>query len=110
MGTFSDLKQNYATLGPKRFWLMVAGTLTFIATLSGLDIWLSNETGWPDAYGFHCHGRGCTFTYLIHSPQLLRGGSTYEICLFVLLWLLPSILIGVGAYAFVKHIRNRERN
>lgn len=108
MGTFSDLKKSYVAVGPTRFWLMAAGTLALIATLSGLDIWLSQKTGWPEAYGFQCHGRGCTLTYLIHSPQLIHGGSIYELCLFALLWLLPAFLIGCGVYAIVRRIRRKS--
>lgn len=105
MGSFSDLKAYHAALGPRRFWLTMAATLVLIGVLSGLNIWLDEVTGWPDAYGIHCHGRGCTFTYLYHSPQLLRGGSAYEIVLFALIWLLPAFLLGVGGYALIRRLR-----
>jgi hypothetical protein len=105
MSNFSELKEYYVAAGPRRFWFTMAMTVTLIAFLSGLNIWLSEETGWADAYGFHCHGRGCTFTYLYHSPQLLRGGSGYEMGLFALLWLLPAFLLGIGLYTVVRRLR-----
>jgi hypothetical protein len=104
MGNFSDLKEYHAAAGPSRFWFTIAITIALIGVLSGLNIWLSAETGWPDAYGFHCHGRGCTFTYLYHSPLLLQGGSAYEISLFALLWLLPVFLLCIGVYAVVRRL------
>jgi uncharacterized membrane protein YhaH (DUF805 family) len=108
MGSFSDLKAYHSAVGRRRFWLTMAGTLGFIAALSGLNIWLDAETGWPDAYGFHCHGRGCTFTYLYHSSLLLRGGNAYEIALFLLIWLLPACLLGIGMYALVRRWRRNS--
>ncbi len=103
MGNFSNLREFYAT-GSRRPHLIVAGTMVLNAVLFGLLIWLSAETGWPDAYGFRCHGRACIMAYLSHSPQLLWGGSIYEIGLFTLLWLLPTFMVGAGIYALVRRL------
>lgn len=96
-----------AELDPIRFSAFLAGTVVFVLSLAAADMWLSSKIGWPEAYGFTCHGRGCRIDYLIHSPALLRGGSIYELSLFALLWFMPAILVGCAAYAIFKR---RRRN
>ena len=95
-------------LGSVRFWLLMVGTVLFILLLAAGDIWLSDKIGWPERYGFGCRGRGCFFEDLAHSPQLLRGGSMYELALFALLWLLPAIIVGVLIYALFKRLNRRD--
>lgn len=105
MGTFSDLRSSHAELGPRRFWLLMFATVTCILVLAGAKMWLEHKTGWPDAYGFHCRGRGCIIDDLIHSPALLRKGGRYEISLFALLWLVPAIVLGAAIVALIKRVR-----
>lgn len=104
-----ELAGTRETLGSVKFWLLVVGTVVFILLLAAGDMWLSDKIGWPEAYGFDCHGRGCFFEDLAHSPRLLRGGSAYELGLFALLWLLPAFLAGVLVYALFKRF-SRRRN
>lgn len=85
-----------------KLWLLIVATIVFILLWAGCEIWLSNKLGWPEAYGFSCHGRGCFFEDLSHSPRLLRGGSVYEVELFAMIWLLPAFLVGTLVYAFIK--------
>lgn len=101
---WADLAESRKTLESLRFWLLVAGTVLFILLLAAGEMWLSDKVGWPEAYGFDCHGRGCFIQDLIHSPKLLRGGSVYEFGLFALLWALPAILVGVLVYAAFKRL------
>ena len=105
MGTFSDLRSLHAALGPRRFWLLTFATIMFILVLAATKIWLEHKTGWPNAYGFHCRGRGCTIDDLIHSPALLRKGGRYEIGLFALLWLIPAVVLAAAIIILVKRVR-----
>lgn len=104
-----ELAGHRKALGSVRFWLLVVGTVGVILLLAAGDIWLSDKIGWPEAYGFDCHGRGCFFENLAHSPRLLRGGNIYELGLFALFWLLPAFLVAVLIYALFKR-SSRRRN
>lgn len=108
MRSFSDLNEYYTAVGSGRFWLTTAITLGFIAILVSLKFWLEEQTGWPDAYGVHCNGRGCFLTHLYHSSLLLRVGNAYEIGLFAFLWMLPAILLGCGAFAVYRRLRGNR--
>lgn len=92
-------------LGSLAFWTLIVGTVVFILLFAGADIWLSSKIGWPDAYGFHCQGRGCWIENLSHSPKLLAGGNKYELGLFALLWSLPAVSVAFVLYALVKRKR-----
>ena len=105
---WQEMSSYAAVLGPSRFWLLIAGTLVFIALFAGANIWLSDKIGWPEAYGFSCHGRGCWIDDLSHSPMLLRGGSSYELGLFALIWTLPSFLVGCLIYAAIKRLGSKR--
>lgn len=96
------------TVGAGTTWVVIVGTVLFILLIAAGDIWLSSKIGWPEAYGFDCHGRGCFFQDLIHSPKLLQGGSAYELGLFILLWSLPACVFGVLAYVLVKRLSRRN--
>ena len=102
-----ELRGYSKILGSFRTWALGVGTVLFILLFAAADIWLSNKIGWPESYGFNCRGRGCWIDNLSHSPELLRGGSSYELGLFALLWLFPAVIIGCAIYALV---RRRRRN
>lgn len=106
MRYFSELKGYRDAFGSLRFWTLLIGTVLFILLFAGADMWLSNEIGWPDSYGFQCRGRGCWIEYLAHSPSLLRGGSVYELALFALLWSMPAIVAGCVIFALLKRRRH----
>jgi len=97
-------KAFYHTLGPSKFVAISLATLVYIAVSALLSLWLSEETGWPEAYGFECHGRGCWLTYLWHSFELLKVGTGFEIALFALLWHLP---VTVGTFIAVVYARRK---
>ena len=97
-------KAFYHTLGPLKFVVIVLATLAYIAVFAWLLHCLSEETGWPEAYGSECHGRGCWPEYLWHSFGLLKVGSGFEIALFALLWHLPVFF---GAFAIVVNTRKK---
>ena len=97
-----DIKAYEAAFGWRRLWALLVGTVAFILLFAGIDMWLSNKIGWPEAYGFECSGRGCLVSDLIHSPELLRGGNGYELGLFALLWLFPAIIVVCAIFAIFK--------
>jgi hypothetical protein len=104
LGNFRTV-QLYRGIGPARFWGLMIGVLAFIGGWTALDMWLSDKTGWPDAYGFHCRGRGCTLDNLWHSPALLHRHDPYELGLFASIWFLPAVVAGAALYALVKKSR-----
>lgn len=83
------------SIGRTRYWLTAVGTVLFLVLPATGGWWLSSKIGWPEAYGFQYHGRSSVFQGLSHSPQLLRGGSAYEVELFVLLWFFPVCAVCV---------------
>lgn len=97
-----ELSVSYTSLGPLRFSLIIAGTILLILLIAAGDIWLSDKIGWPEAYGFSCHGRGCYIQDLTHSLKLLRGGSAYELGLFALIWWLPALIVCILIYALFR--------
>lgn len=95
-----ELKESYRKLGPRLFWGIVVGLLAWLA----IGMWLSLSLDWPDAYGFHCHGRGCWIDDLWHSPSLLAAGhrSAMEIGLFIWEWSLPAVIPAALIWRFLK--------
>lgn len=104
--TFHKLRDLYRTTGPLRFAILFGGVLGFCVGMAALHIWLEGKTGWPRAYGFSCHGRGCWLDDLYHSPQLLKGVNGYTLALFAQIWSIPAL---TAAYIAVTHIRRRRR-
>ncbi|MHA3793598.1 hypothetical protein [Sphingomonas sp. YL-JM2C] len=104
----TKLSQSRKAIGSKNTWLVMIATVIFILLVATGNIWLANQIGWPEAYGFNCHGRGCILQDMIHSPKLLERGNVYELGLFVLLWLLPTCLVGVLIYALIKRLSRRD--
>jgi hypothetical protein len=104
----SELTPHYKTLGVVRTWSIGLGTILFIFLFVAGRIWLSDKIGWPRAYGFDCHGRGCYLEDLYHSPSLLSGGGFYELGLFVVLWALPGGIAAAIIYALLKRHRGTK--
>jgi len=100
------MRASRAKLDRRRVYLIVVATLVLVGLLTAVGYWLVEKTGWPSAYGFYCSGRHCMLTYLYHSPQLLRGGSAYELGLFVFLWALPAFLFTLGILGVIKRWRS----
>jgi len=97
-----ELKQSYRQLGAAKFLSLMAGVLAWIALLT----WLSVKVDWPDAYGFHCSGRGCLFDDLWHSPALLQHGGIYADALFVCMW---AMIVIPAAFVIWSKLRKRWR-
>lgn len=104
MRWFAEAKSYYSTAGPRRFWTLFGGTILVGLLYAGAYVGLSMSIGWPENYGFYC-GRRCLFEELSYSPRLLQGGSAQELGLFVVLWSLPTIVVGSVIYANVKKLR-----
>jgi len=85
------------------FALGVIGAAVIPIAGVGLFTWLKHKTGWPTAYGFNCTSKDCFFSYLFHSPALLQQPTLAEICLFVLMWFIPALIIaGLLAFLFQR--------
>lgn len=85
-----ELKDSYAQLGAGRFWLIMAGVLTYIGIGAALAITLD----YPKAYGSMCR-RKCLIEDYWFSPALLTHGNLLDYCLFAWLWSMPAAAIGV---------------
>ncbi|QNO29262.1 hypothetical protein EEB18_010180 [Sphingopyxis sp. OPL5] len=107
MGSFSETKALYSTLGPIRFSILMGGMIAFGLAFAGAEAWLSGKLNWPEAFGFQCRGRGCLFTKMGHSGQLLEAGGAYAWGLFALYWAMPAIAI---CAVIVIRLRRRRRN
>lgn len=108
--TFYKLRDLYRTMGPLRFAIMFGGILGFCVGMAALHIWLQDKTGWPRAYGFSCHGRGCWIDDLYHSPQLLKSANGYALALFALIWSIPGLAGGYIAVVLIRRWRRRRRD
>jgi len=93
--------QSYRKLGRVKFWSLMVAIFAYAA----IDLWLDDEVGWPDNFGFHCLGRGCLFVEAWHSPALLHHPTPYELALFVWIWLLPILFLGVVIYFGIRKLR-----
>ncbi len=95
MNWFSQIRGLWHTMGAARF-LLFFGLLTSAIIAYGLFVgWAGDRIGWPEAYGFQCHGRkGCIFVQLAHSYKLLQTPTADELLLFAVLWAIigPAIL------------------
>ncbi len=96
----TSIARSYRTLGPLGFWSLIAAALFWIAA----GIKLTMDLKWPDAYGFHCHGRGCLIVEIWRSPVLIAPGHRHleEIGLFAWLWALPAAILVVLARGLMK--------
>jgi hypothetical protein len=99
---FSDIGKSYKALGPAKFF----GVMAAIIAWSMLGVWLQNEAGWPDDYGFHCSGRGCLIDDLWHSPALIQHGGGFPIALFCYFWAFLAVPIVIVAWL---KLRKRAR-
>ena len=89
--SFYKMRDLYRTMGPLRFAIFAGGLLGVVLGMALLHGWLARHIGWPEAFGFRCHGRGCWIDDLYYSPQLLKAGNGYALALFALIWSIPGI-------------------
>jgi hypothetical protein len=92
-----ELKASYHKLGPQRFWLIMFGTIAWIA----IGVWLRMANKYPEAYGASCHSK-CLVEVYWFSPGLLQHGGALALALFVWLWSLP-----VSAFVLFGRMRLR---
>lgn len=109
MRHFSDVKALYQMMGPVRFFIFAGGLTAIIFAMAGVHWWLSEQVGWPGAYGFECRGKGCLWREMWHSGRLLRRGSFYELLLFAWLWLIPfTVFMTVAIVSIRRWLENRR--
>jgi hypothetical protein len=94
----SSFRKTWQAMHTLKFWVILLGVFAWV----GVGVWLQIRIGWPDRYGFHCHGRGCLFVDLWHSPALLRGHSIGECAVFLWLWSMPAFLLAVFIWAQLR--------
>lgn len=99
-----ELRESYRTLGPLRFWTIMGVLMAWL----GGGVWLQVAVGWPEAYGFHCRGKGCLFTDIWHSPVLLHHGGLLEWLLFAHFMTLPGIFLVALVIVVRRKFRQRR--
>jgi hypothetical protein len=99
----SGIKEMYRRHRALQFVTKIIGIFAWLA----IYIWLSSKADWPDGYGFQCHGRGCLFQDLGHSPALLKHGGLVPDLTFIWLWA-PALIY--AAYILWAMLRPRPDN
>lgn len=84
--------------------------LAICTGIVAVHMWLAEQVGWPDAYGFHCHGRGCFWIEMAHSYKLLKTAQIYELLLFAWLWLIPATTLSMIGFVLTRRWLIRYRN
>ena len=105
--SFPQMAIGNRTIGGPALWLLVAVILLWL----GGGVFLREKIGWPEHYGFRCHGRGCMIEDMGHSLALLRHGGFFPDLLFIDIW--SIVVIPLGLFAWTKlHPRpdKRENN
>ncbi len=95
------------------WWRSIVFTLAIALPVFGfvaLGTWLSMRIGWPGAYGFSCHGRGCLYKDMYYSFRLLRHHTPDEIGLFAWIWSLPVLTILACAFVVLRRRARTWRN
>src|SRR6478735_2542360 len=110
MSRLSDLRDYYRIMGPLRFTIFFGGLTAILIGFASIGFWLASKTGWPEAYGFRCHGRGCLPIELYHSPALLQHGGLYALLLFAWMWLLPFAFGSAVGVIVLRRWLKRRRN
>jgi len=96
---FPQLKESYRKLGPKRFWAIMLGALTW----SLVGVWLERNLDYPHAYGSSCRHK-CLIEEYWYSPTLLSHGGVHAYLMFAWLWALVVLPLG-----FVVWLKLRSR-
>ena len=99
-----ELREYYRTLGPLRFWAIMGLLFGWI----GVGVWLQQAVNWPEAYGFHCRGKGCLFVSVWHSPALVEHGGLLQWMLFIHLWTIPAVLVACLIIALRRKLKQRR--
>ncbi len=110
MEWFSQERALYQALGPLRFFLLLAGLLALILGFLGIYWWLSARIGWPEAYGFECHGRRCLLDEAGQSHRLLRTARPDELMLFAWFWFAPVAFALTCAAIWLRRALAHRRN
>lgn len=110
LAKFSEIRDLYRAMGPVRFTILIGGLTALSIGAVAIHGWLCKKTGWPEAYGFHCRGRGCLWVEMAHSHLLWRTATLYEILLFAWLWLLPGGAILTITIILMARWLKRRRN
>ena len=110
MDWLRELRDYYRHMGPLRFTIFFGGLTALLVGFAAVGMWLEDQTGWPEAYGFYCHGRGCWPENLYHSPSLLDTAGPYELMLFGWIWLVPGVAAATVTITLLRRWLKRRRN
>lgn len=88
------LREQWEVMKAPIFWVIIA----VLSAWAALGIWLPMRIGWPDSYGFHCHGKLCWMMDVWYSPLLLHNGHFGEYALFAWIWSMPTFLVSFIAW------------
>ena len=110
LGWFSQMRDLWQTMGGLRFILFFGGLTVVIVGFGTTGWWLADKIEWPDAYGFHCRGKGCLWIELGHSYKLLDTATFYELLLFAWLWFIPASTVLTISFILTRRWMRRRRN
>ncbi|WP_461158996.1 hypothetical protein [Sphingobium sp. TomMM35A] len=110
MGWFSQMRDLWQTMGALRFILFFGGLTIIIVGFGTVGWWLAAKIEWPDAYGFHCRGKGCLWIELGHSYKLLYTAKFYELLLFAWLWFIPASTVSTISFILTRRWIRRRRD
>ena len=104
------MRDLWQTMGGLRFILFFGGLTVVIVGFGTTGWWLADKIEWPDAYGFHCRGKGCLWIELGHSYKLLDTATFYELLLFAWLWFIPASTVLTISFILTRRWMRRRRN
>jgi hypothetical protein len=103
------MREYYRIMGPARFTVFFGGLTALITSFAAAGVWLMNQIGWPEAYGFSCRGRGCWVDHMWNSPKLLKQGRALEQLLFAHFWLIPCLTASIVGVVLLNRWLKRRR-
>ncbi|MEG3145040.1 hypothetical protein U1839_10305 [Sphingomonas sp. RT2P30] len=95
---FPQITIGNRTIGGSASWLL----LTAIVLWLGGGAILREKVGWPEHYGFQCHGRGCMIDEMGHSLALVRQGGFLPDLLFIDIWSIFAIPLALFAWTKLR--------
>ena len=107
----SRLLNKFGAYSPSRTWKLVAVALPVIGAYLFADSWLSQRTGWPQAFGLECSRSRCSSQEVIFSYKLLNDDDIYQYLMFVVVNLpaIVFILLAIAAAIYARRQNDRAQ-